>query len=182
MHDFRQSLWGEPWRVPVHQCFRRPGFILHQSEYLMATYSKSEKRRWLRKVYFGATDNPDDDVNPFTDIDVFYQKKVGDLDWGISGGAIKRSKKRFSENTRRLLQLFDVRLSNDVIFESVKSQKTLNTDVVEAMVSRRRGSLRNRMHLDWPTSIRFLTPSTNSQCIQHSISNVWRYSLRSSSP
>ena len=99
-----------------------------------ASYTKAEKEKWLRKVYFGTTDNPDDDVNPFTSMDDFYAATVGDLDWGIGAGARNRSKTRFAENTRRVLQTFDVRLAAEDIEASVKLQKTKNTDVVKAWV------------------------------------------------
>ena len=94
-------------------------------------FTKAEKEKWMAKFYFEVSNNPKDDVNPFLNMESFLDGKVSDLDWGKAASVKKRSKIRFSETLRRVLQIFDIRLSRNTIETSLK-QTAKNKDVVVA--------------------------------------------------
>jgi hypothetical protein len=97
-------------------------------------YSNIEKRKWLRLKYFGTTDHPDDDINPYESLNDFFNATVGSLRWGIDLGAQKRSKQRFADTFHEVLKIYDVNLSNEHIFSAIEDDNRTNHDVVEEWV------------------------------------------------
>lgn len=75
-----------------------------------------QKFNFLKKVYFGVSDNYLDDINPFTDIVVFGNSPVGQLRWGFDPEARQRSKLRFAYNYHNVLKNFKIYLSVEDIF------------------------------------------------------------------
>ena len=97
--------------------------------------SDQQKFVFLMKVYFGTSDNPTDDVNPFTSLEEFAQAKVGDLRWGIDSEARRRSKLRFAFNYHKVLEHFKVLLSIDDICNALVDDK-INKAAVEIWVKK----------------------------------------------
>lgn len=91
--------------------------------------TKEKKFAFLKKVYFGVSDNPDDDVNPYSDLESFGNAPVGSMRWGQNPDVIKRSKLRFSHNYSQVLKNFKVSLSVDDIFNELEDERT-NDQVV----------------------------------------------------
>jgi hypothetical protein len=98
----------------------------------MAKYSKKEKARWLSLKYFGTTDNPQDDVNPYDAVPAFLDSTVGSLRWGIGSDVRQRSKIRFSDTFRRVLELYKVELELADILTAIQDEKKTNRKVVDA--------------------------------------------------
>jgi hypothetical protein len=96
----------------------------------VAEYTNEEKFKFLAKAYFGVSDNPSDDVNPFTTVEDFLNNTVGKLRWGSSPDARQRSKKRFSYNLSEVLKIYRVILKDDSILKTLQDENQLNRDVV----------------------------------------------------
>jgi hypothetical protein len=90
--------------------------------------------KFLKRVYFGVSNNPKDDVNPFNDneLEDFGRAKVGDLRWGISSEAKQRSKIRFAYNYHKVLSLYGVALGVDDIYMSLTNQDSINNVIIES--------------------------------------------------
>jgi len=84
-----------------------------------------KKRRFIKRTYFGVSDNPLDDVNPFDAWDEFLAAKVKDMNWGIDPDAIKRSKIRFAYNFNQILAHYNVSLAlEDILVDLDKDTQT----------------------------------------------------------
>lgn len=92
--------------------------------------SKKKKIRFLKKVYFGVSNHPDDDVNPYDNLEVFTNSLVKDMDWGHDEDVRQRSKLRFAFNYHNVLQLYNVHLTIEDIYLELKDDLT-NKDVIE---------------------------------------------------
>lgn len=97
----------------------------------MAT--NEQKFNFLKRVYFGTTNNPNDDVNPYSDLAEFGHATVGTLRWGIETQAIQRSKIRFAHNYYNVLNHYNVTLSIEDIFSALIDDQ-INDDVVSNWV------------------------------------------------
>lgn len=95
----------------------------------------AKKTAFIAKVYFAVTDNPEDDVNPFTNLDDFLVAKVGDLRWGTTAEVKDRSKYRFSDNFIRVLKIYNVELAFNDARKGVKDDAGKNADVVAKWVT-----------------------------------------------
>jgi len=84
-----------------------------------------KKRRFIKRTYFGVSDNPLDDVNPFDAWNEFLAAKVKDMNWGINPDAIKRSKIRFAYNFNKILEHYNVSLAlEDILVDLDKDAQT----------------------------------------------------------
>jgi hypothetical protein len=90
-----------------------------------------QKFRFLKRVYFGTSDNPVDDVNPFSDLQTFGSATIGEMSWGIDSEVRKRSKIRFSQNYFNVLRQFGIRLEIEEIFLRLVDEKSNDTVVME---------------------------------------------------
>jgi len=90
-----------------------------------------KKRRFIKRTYFGVSDNPMDDVNPFDAWDEFLAAKVQDMNWGIDPDAIKRSKIRFAYNFNQILAHYNVSLALEDILVDLDN----NTQTNETMIN-----------------------------------------------
>jgi len=102
-------------------------FYLHENKTIAM---KEKKFRFLKITYFGASDNPNDDVNPYDDLDTFGKATVGSLGWGIDDGVRKRSKLRFAHNYYHVLRHYGVLLTIEDILENLVDDLS-NDEVVE---------------------------------------------------
>lgn len=93
----------------------------------MAT--KEKKINFIKRVYFGTTDNPTDDVNPYSNLEEFGCATVGTLRWGIDEQVRQRSKIRFAYNFNNVLNHYNVILSVEDIFTALNDDK-INNDIV----------------------------------------------------
>jgi hypothetical protein len=92
--------------------------------------SEQEKKiKFLCRVYFGVSDNPQDDVNPHNDLESFGQSLVGEMRWGVSANARRRSKLRFAVNYYNVLRYYKITLPIEDVFENLDDEKT-NDEVV----------------------------------------------------
>ena len=97
--------------------------------------SAEKKEDLIAKIYFGVTDNPKDDVNPYRKLDEFLAASVGSLRWGESDEVRYRSKYSFSDIFVQILDLFHVSLSFDQAMEGVKDDTKKNSEVVKTWAS-----------------------------------------------
>ena len=93
-----------------------------------------EKRHWLWVKYFGTTDQPSDDVNPYQSINGFLKATVGKLRWGLDPEVRRRSKERFADTFHEVLKLYDVQLAKEDIVKAITDDNRTNRDVVEIWV------------------------------------------------
>ncbi|KQM79054.1 hypothetical protein ASE74_00275 [Pedobacter sp. Leaf216] len=89
-----------------------------------------KKRRFIKRTYFGVSDNPLDDVNPFDAWDEFLAAKVKDMNWGINPDAIKRSKIRFAYNFNKILDHYSVLLGLDDILVDLDNDAQTNESMI----------------------------------------------------
>lgn len=101
-------------------------------------FSTAQKERFLSKAYFGISDNPLDDVNPYHDLDTFLSSTVGSLRWGGSRPVRKRSKERFSHTLHRVLAQMGVELGQWDALEELENDSKGNAEVVTAWAARAR--------------------------------------------
>lgn len=95
----------------------------------------SSEFKFMKSVYFAVTNNPKDDVNPFSDLEAFGKVNVGALRWGVSDNVKRNSKIRFANNFRLVLQHYQVFLPiQDVIDEL--DDNNVNNDVVQTWVTK----------------------------------------------
>ena len=97
----------------------------------MAT--EEQKFRFLKRVYFGVSDNANDDVNPFENLSEFGNAAVGEMRWGVDADVRERSKLRFSFNYNAVLDHFNIQLPIEDIFSNLKDELS-NDDVVTIWV------------------------------------------------
>lgn len=97
--------------------------------------SEEQKFRFLKRVYYGVSDNPIDDVNPFQTSQDFGTAAVGDMNWGIDSDARERSKLRFAFNFHKVLASLSVFLPIEDIFSELKDEQT-NDQVVTIWVDK----------------------------------------------
>jgi hypothetical protein len=95
--------------------------------------TNEQKFNFIKRVYFGTTNNPDDDVNPYSDLSEFGRATVGTLRWGVTSEARQRSKIRFAHNFYNVLDHYNVRISVDNIYAALIDDKP-NDDVVNTWV------------------------------------------------
>lgn len=96
----------------------------------MPVPTEEQKIRFLKKVYFGVTNNPKDDVNPFDNLEEFGLANVGLLRWGKNDSVRKRSKLRFAHNYHLVLKHYQVHLPIDEIYFQLEDSST-NDGVVK---------------------------------------------------
>jgi hypothetical protein len=96
--------------------------------------SIERKIRFLSRAYFGVSDNPYDDVNPFMDLESFLQATVGELRWGESLEVRQRSKIRFASNFSEVLDSFNITISVEDTWTVIQDDEKSNIDVVEKWV------------------------------------------------
>lgn len=95
--------------------------------------TNEQKFNFIKRVYFGTTNNPDDDVNPYSDLSEFGDATVGTLHWGVNSEARQRSKIRFAHNFYNVLNYYNVRLSIENIYAELVDD-SINDDVVSEWV------------------------------------------------
>lgn len=95
--------------------------------------TEQQKVRFLKSVYFGVSDNPVDDVNPFQNIEEFSVALVGEMRWGVDSGVRERSKLRFAFNYNAVLKQFQIELPIEDIFSNLRDDLS-NGDVVNIWV------------------------------------------------
>ena len=95
----------------------------------MPTPTKEQKFNFLRRVYFGVTNNPDDDVNPYIDLNEFGDANVGSLRWGFDAHARQRSKVRFSNNYYSVLRHYRIILKVEDIYSELDDDNENNNAV-----------------------------------------------------
>ena|SRR5258707_8229833 len=103
----------------------------------MPNATKPEKKKFLVRKYFGFTDDPADDVNPYDNLPEFLEAKVGDLRWGVDQEVRKRSKMRLADKLNRALSdIYHIDLSyGDILKEVMKDDQT-NEAAVDAWVEK----------------------------------------------
>ena len=97
--------------------------------------SDEKKFRFLSRVYFGVSDNPKDDVNPFNNVDDFMKATVGDLRWGQSLDVRQRSKIRFVSNFSKVLDSFYITLKVEDAWASMQDDQKTNHELVTEWVN-----------------------------------------------
>jgi len=97
----------------------------------MAEFTKEEKIKFLTLKYFGTTDNPQDDVNPYDSVDVFLDSTVGSLRWGVDATVRQHSKIRFADTFKKVLSLYRVDLDLEAIITSIQDDNKTNRSVIE---------------------------------------------------
>lgn len=103
----------------------------------MASFTPAEKHRFLTLNYFGLSDIPSDDVNPYTDLDSFKENTVESLRWGLDTEVRKRSKMRFADRYNRVLrQEFHVELAFGDIMKELMDEEQTNSDAVDVWVKK----------------------------------------------
>lgn len=100
----------------------------------MAEFTKEEKIRWLTLKYFGTTDNPQDDVNPYDSVNVFLDSTIGSLRWGVDSKVRQHSKIRFADTFRNVLSLYKVDIDLAAIITSIQDDNKTNRSVIEEWV------------------------------------------------
>lgn len=94
-----------------------------------------QKTRKMESLYFGVSDNPLDDVNPFPPTDSgfenFLASDVGDLRWGSDAEVRKRSKQRFAFNFSRVLASLGVTLNVGDTLAELANDNVKNAKVAE---------------------------------------------------
>lgn len=101
----------------------------------MAKYTKKEKTRWLSLKFFGTTDNPHDDTNPYDDVSIFLDSTVGSLRWGMSSEVRQRSKIRFADTFKKVLQLYKVEIDLADVLIGIQDDNKTNREVVDGWVA-----------------------------------------------
>lgn len=96
--------------------------------------TNEKKFKFLKSVYYGVTNNPKDDVNPFTNVDEFGHAPVGVLRWGEGTQTRQHSKIRFSHNYYKVLKHYKVILPIENIFGALDDDMP-NDDVVMIWVT-----------------------------------------------
>lgn len=100
----------------------------------MPPITEEKKYRFISRVYFGVSDNPHDDVNPYSDLNAFLQASVGDLRWGQTLEVRQRSKIRFASNFSKVLYSFYILLSVEDAWDVIQDDQLSNEDAVKAWV------------------------------------------------
>ena len=87
----------------------------------------------MESLYFGVSDNPLDDVNPYPETDSgfenFLESNVGDLRWGEDSEVRNRSKQRFAYNFSRVLVSLGVTLSMGTVLAELADDDVKNSKV-----------------------------------------------------
>jgi hypothetical protein len=89
--------------------------------------TKEQKIKWMTRMYFGVSDTPNHDVNPFESRAEFLEGKVGDLNWGIDKNS---SKKSFASRFIQLMELYQIHLDEKQILSVLDDENQFNKDVV----------------------------------------------------
>lgn len=82
------------------------------------------------KAYFAVTNNPTDDVNPFTSYSQFIPATVGELNWGFSDEAKNDAKMRFSLVFNKFLLVAGISLTSSDILSKISDDDSVNKDIV----------------------------------------------------
>lgn len=91
-----------------------------------------KKRRFIKRIYFGVSDNPLDDINPYEAWDEFLAAKVKEMNWGIDPDAIKRTKIRFAYNFNQVLNHYNVILNLDDILMDLDQDTQTNETMINS--------------------------------------------------
>ena len=93
-----------------------------------------EKKRFMSLKYFGTTDNPEDDVNPYDDVNEFLENPVGSLNWGISPMVRRNSKMRFAFNFHQVLSIYKIELSPTDVMTIIDDEDKTNGNAVDGFI------------------------------------------------
>jgi hypothetical protein len=97
----------------------------------MADPKLKKKITFLLRVYFGVSNNPRDDVNPYDDLNEFRTATVGDLQWGPEDEIDVRlkSKVRFAYNYNKALeQVYRIQLAAEDVFAVLLEESQTNEE------------------------------------------------------
>jgi hypothetical protein len=93
-----------------------------------------EKIRFFSLKFFGTTDNREDDVNPFDDLNEFLDNSIGSLTWGTSGVVVRRSKTRFAFNFFQVLKIYRIILEPSDIMSVIDDNSKSNREAVDEFI------------------------------------------------
>jgi len=94
----------------------------------------AEKKRFISLKYFGTTDNPEDDVNPYDSLRVFLANAVGSLNWGNDPLVRRNSKMRFAFNFHQVLSIYRAYISPTDVMTVLDNEDQSNESAVEAFI------------------------------------------------
>jgi len=89
-----------------------------------------KRRRFIKRTYFGVSDNPKDDINPFEDWQPFLDAKVSDMHWGLTAQTKKASKQHFAYAYTAVLALYNVQLTMKQIIDELNKEDQTNQQVI----------------------------------------------------
>lgn len=97
----------------------------------MPTPTEADKKRFLLRVYFGVSNNPNDDFNPYEDLAPFTNAPISSMRWGADASVRNRSKIRFSVSYSKVLYHYNVLLKPEDIFHGLSDESKLNYQAVD---------------------------------------------------
>jgi hypothetical protein len=96
----------------------------------------AQKKRYISIKYFGCTDSPKDDVNPYDSLQDFLDNEVGTLNWGTSPEVREHTKERAANTLSKMVTADKVILSPNMIFEIISKDDILNKTAVSRMIDK----------------------------------------------
>jgi len=98
-------------------------------------FTPENKFKWISRMYFGVSDSPSHDVNPFEEMNPFLEATVKQLEWGKDGESRAKAKEKFCEYFMRILDLYDFSIPKDEIMKCLLNESMKNKDVVTYLSS-----------------------------------------------
>lgn len=93
-----------------------------------------QKKRFITLKFFGTTNDPQDDVNPYDSVNEFLSNSVGTLNWGSSANARRNSKLRFAYTFHNVLSLYRVFVRPDAVMETISDDAIILNDAIDKIV------------------------------------------------
>lgn len=98
----------------------------------MAEPTRIQKHHYLLIKFFGTTDTPKDDVNPYDSVGVFRRSRIDSLRWGNTPPTISNSKDRAARRLHEVVALDGVSLDEAAIRAGLDKNASKIDDVVFA--------------------------------------------------
>jgi hypothetical protein len=101
---------------------------------MLKQINQEKKKRLITLIFFGTTNNDQDDVNPYDSVTQFMAHSVGTLNWGTGANIRIGSKHRFAYTFHSVLKIFNVSVHPNTVIEIISDDATMLKDAIDRIV------------------------------------------------
>jgi hypothetical protein len=98
---------------------------------------KEQKKRFITLIFFGTTNNYQNNLNPYDCVTGFTANSVGTLNWGTDADIRRESKQRFAYTFHRILsKCYDIHIHAPTVEGIISDDNTMLKDAIDRIVEK----------------------------------------------